>query len=175
VRRIDEQLANQAPAPNTCSIEPVSYPGGMLMKRVLFLCTGNYYRSRYAELLFNHLAPAAGLRWRAESRGLDLRAGAGNVGPLSMFVSERLARRGFVAADPRFPMQAQASDLIEADRIVALKEAEHRAMVLERFPDWAQAVEYWHIHDVDQARPDDALRQVDIHIDGLFATLQRQP
>jgi len=36
---------------------------------VLFLCTGNYYRSRYAEELFNHLARAEGLSWRAISRG----------------------------------------------------------------------------------------------------------
>ena len=39
-------------------------------KRVLFLCTGNYYRSRFAEILFNQLAPTRGLNWRADSRGL---------------------------------------------------------------------------------------------------------
>jgi protein-tyrosine phosphatase len=38
-------------------------------KLVLFLCTGNYYRSRYAEELFNHLARAEGIGWRAFSRG----------------------------------------------------------------------------------------------------------
>ena len=27
------------------------------MKVVLFLCTGNYYRSRYAEEMFNLIAP----------------------------------------------------------------------------------------------------------------------
>jgi protein-tyrosine phosphatase len=30
-------------------------------KIMLFLCTGNYYRSRFAELLFNHLAKQRGL------------------------------------------------------------------------------------------------------------------
>jgi protein-tyrosine-phosphatase len=39
----------------------------MAIQRVLFLCTGNYYRSRYAEELFNHLARAEGLGWRAFS------------------------------------------------------------------------------------------------------------
>ena len=39
----------------------------MPMKRVLFLCTGNYYRSRYAEELFNHLARGENLPWRASS------------------------------------------------------------------------------------------------------------
>ena len=38
--------------------------------RVLFVCTGNYYRSRFAEAVFNHLAAARGLPWRAVSRGL---------------------------------------------------------------------------------------------------------
>jgi hypothetical protein len=39
-------------------------------KIMLFLCTGNYYRSRFAELLFNHLAKQRGLDWQATSRGL---------------------------------------------------------------------------------------------------------
>jgi hypothetical protein len=39
-------------------------------KTVLFLCTGNYYRSRFAEALFNSVAGKMGLPWRASSRGL---------------------------------------------------------------------------------------------------------
>ena len=38
-------------------------------KFVLFLCTGNYYRSRFAESLFNSVAGKMGLPWRASSRG----------------------------------------------------------------------------------------------------------
>ena len=41
-------------------------------KTVLFLCTGNYYRSRFAEVLFNSVAGKMGLPWRASSRGLAL-------------------------------------------------------------------------------------------------------
>jgi protein-tyrosine phosphatase len=41
-------------------------------KTVLFLCTGNYYRSRFAEVLFNSVADRMGLPWRASSRGLAL-------------------------------------------------------------------------------------------------------
>src|SRR5260370_39303693 len=48
-------------------------------KGVLFLCTGNYYRSRFAEVLFNSVAAKMGLPWRASSRGLGLGRG-GNKG-----------------------------------------------------------------------------------------------
>ena len=60
-------------------------PGGVDDGRhiVLFLCTGNYYRSRFAEVLFNHVAGERGLGWRAESRGLDLAGGVNNMGPQS--------------------------------------------------------------------------------------------
>ena len=51
------------------------------MKRILFLCTGNYYRSRFAEIFFNWHAEQRVLAWRAESRGLAL--DASNVGPIS--------------------------------------------------------------------------------------------
>jgi protein-tyrosine phosphatase len=31
-----------------------------------FFCTGNYFRSRFAEILFNHVAHEANLNWQAE-------------------------------------------------------------------------------------------------------------
>jgi hypothetical protein len=36
-------------------------------KNVLFLCTGNYYRSRFAEILFNSVAGRMGLPWSGVS------------------------------------------------------------------------------------------------------------
>jgi protein-tyrosine phosphatase len=144
------------------------------MHRILFLCTGNYYRSRYAELLFNHLAPSAGLRWRADSRGLDVgRASAVNVGPLAAAVVERLTHLGIgMPAGARFPMQVAEADLVGAHRVIALKEAEHHALLLTRFPQWATRVEYWHIHDVDIAPPVEALAQIDANVSRLLAALQ---
>lgn len=62
------------------------------MNTVLFLCTGNYYRSRFAEFYFRHLANQHSLNWRAESRGLQITQG--NVGPLSIFTQQECERRG---------------------------------------------------------------------------------
>src|SRR5229473_3236529 len=53
-------------------------------KTVLFLCTGNYYRSRFAEVLFNSVAGKMGLPWRASSKGLALERGVNNVGPMAV-------------------------------------------------------------------------------------------
>lgn len=143
-----------------------------LVKRLLFLCTGNYYRSRYAEHVFNALAPAAGLTWLADSRGLNLAAGAGNIGPLSPFALQRLQRRGLPPAAPlRFPQQAQAQDFSAADLVIALKRTEHEPMVAERFAAWAPRVEYWQVHDIDVALPDVALAELDAQLDALLRRL----
>src|SRR5579884_2286819 len=58
-------------------------------RTVLFLCTGNYYRSRFAEALFDAVAVGRGLDWRAESRGLAIERGVGNVGPMAAVVVGR--------------------------------------------------------------------------------------
>ena len=55
------------------------------MSTVLFVCTANYYRSRFAEHLFNHLAGPAQSQWTASSRGVATELGAGNVGPISPY------------------------------------------------------------------------------------------
>ena len=68
-----------------------------MSRTVLFLCTGNYYRSRYAEELFNDLARSAGLGWTAASRGLAVEElGRWNVGPVSAHTRHAAGR-----ADPR--------------------------------------------------------------------------
>lgn len=101
------------------------------MKRILFLCTGNYYRSRFCEEYFNHGAGLRGLAWRADSRGLapDVTVFR-NPGPLSPKTLEALRDRG-VALDGnlRYPLAAHSADLAQADRTIALSRREHEPMV----------------------------------------------
>ena len=62
--------------------------------QILFLCTGNYYRSRFAEHVFNHHAPAYQLPWRAFSRGLAIELLEEDAGPISPNTLTALAARG---------------------------------------------------------------------------------
>src|SRR5436305_14643478 len=103
-------------------------------KTILFLCTGNYYRSRFAEVFFNSVAGKMGLPWQASSRGLALERGGGNVGPMAVEAVAALEALGVRAADAvsRLPAPVTADDLEGADRVVALKEAEHLPLLRER-------------------------------------------
>jgi low molecular weight protein-tyrosine phosphatase len=144
-----------------------------LMKMLLFLCTGNYYRSRYAEELFNHRAAGGGLRWTAQSRGLAIERGMDNIGPLSPFVLEALEQRGLRAQGAqRLPRQCAAADFAAAGHIVALDESEHRPLLRERFPAWESRTEYWQVGDVEVVAPKIALRAIDRQIDALLGRLQ---
>jgi protein-tyrosine phosphatase len=127
-------------------------------QRLLFICSGNYYRSRYAEILFNHLAQLHALPWRADSRGFRL--SPGNVGPISQYTAAACQRQGLPLDAARMPQVLTEADLEMADRIIALKEAEHRPMMRERFPQWEDRVEFWAIHDIDCAPPETALLEL---------------
>ncbi len=143
-------------------------------KTVLFLCTGNYYRSRFAEHLFDRLAREEGLPWRAASRGLAAGT-AGNIGPISSFALAELERRGIhLDGQARFPLQVTEADLDAADRIVAMKEIEHRAMLAASYPQWEDRVEYWHIDDLDCAGPEEALAAAATAVRALVRRLAEQ-
>jgi predicted translation initiation factor SUI1 len=121
-------------------------------KTVLFLCTGNYYRSRFAEILFNSVAGKMGLPWQASSRGLALERGVNNVGPMALEAITALEALGVRAdhAVDRLPAQVTTDDLERANRIVALKQAEHLPLLRERFPALIDKVEFWHIDDAPE-------------------------
>lgn len=146
----------------------------MVMKTALFLCTGNYYRSRFAEELFNHYAPARGLRWIAKSRALAIERGENNIGSISPLTLDALAKRGLLArAGKRLPQQCALSDLEATDLTVALMELEHRPLMTERFSDWDDRVEYWNIGDVGVMPPEPALDAIETRIQRLIARLLR--
>lgn len=139
----------------------------------MFLCTGNYYRSRFAEGLFNHLASQLRLDWRADSCGLSLgHAEPANVGPISIYTLDAFKLRSIPIVEPiRQPRTVTLADLTSADLIIALKEAEHRALMRERFPDWEGRITYWHVHDLDQAPPYLALAEIEELVRGLITSL----
>jgi len=100
----------------------------MSTKTVLFLCSDNYYRSRFAEILFNHLTNQSQTPWTAHSRGLRLHSS--NQGAISIYAVEGLCTLGIhVAADIRFPIVAEEADFIAANKIIALKESEHQSNI----------------------------------------------
>ncbi len=143
----------------------------MNVKTVVFICTANYYRSRFSEHLFNALAEAKGLNWRATSRGLRTWMADG-LGPIASFTVERLAARGIpLNGNIRFPISLSEADLENADLVVAVKEGEHRAMMSEQFPAWADRIEYWHVDDIDCATANDALPVCEACVEALVERL----
>jgi low molecular weight protein-tyrosine phosphatase len=149
------------------------------VKVVLFLCTGNYYRSRFAEELFNFLAPAQCPDWVAVSRGLAVHLGSDNIGPIARQTVDGLRRRG-VHFDPetaRAPIQVETGDLVAADHVVALKYVEHYPLLRNGFfsslsTNDISRIEYWDVHDLDFMAPDKALPLIERRLDDLMVRLR---
>lgn len=143
-------------------------------KTVLFLCTGNYYRSRFAEEFFNHRAQDFGLIWTANSRGLAIERLGKKAGVISQVALKRLRDRKCVIRGNRPPQQCTVVDLTSADHIIALDRLEHRSLMRELFPAWAERVEYWDVGDIGVATPEVALTTIEQQIEALVLRLPRR-
>jgi predicted translation initiation factor SUI1 len=137
-------------------------------KTILFLCSGNYYRSRFAEVLFVSVVKKMGLPWDVSSRALALERGVNNVGPMATAAIKALEALGVRDAERcgRSPCQVTMEELAGADVIIALKHAEHLPLLQERFPAFAEKVEFWHVDDAP-----DALPIIESEINDLLARL----
>lgn len=144
------------------------------IRHVLFLCTGNVYRSRFAETLFRHLSWHRRLGWAALSRGLstDFRILRPD-GPMSPHAIEGLRRRGIDVPEPlRPPRRAHRHDLLTAHHVVAVCEREHRPLIEAAFPHFARRVEFWDVPDLDVAPPEEALARLADNVRELVERLE---
>lgn len=140
---------------------------------ILFLCSGNFYRSRFAELLFNHLAAESGLALHADSAGLWPNCWIHNTGPISAHSVAALQRLGVVLPGVhRPPRDVLDAEIRPAWLTIAMKEAEHRPIVAARFPSLLDRVEYWHVHDLEDAPPDEALPLIEANVRELVTRLE---
>ena len=143
------------------------------MNHLLFLCTGNYYRSRFAEILFNSMAAGDGLDWQADSRGLASNVSGLNVGPMANSARELLTAKGITSASmQRFPLPASEADFAAAGLVIALDEDEHRPMMRTRFPAWEKKIIYWLVHDLDQWDSETALAAIETQVNRLVKGLR---
>lgn len=140
-------------------------------REVLFICTGNFYRSRHAEAFLNWEAARMGLRLRAFSRGLLTSMVAEEPTRLAPGTAARLAELGIPAdlTAPR-PVQLTDRDLERAHLTVALRRAEHRPLIASGHPGWEDRVEYWDVRDIDELGPDDALPAIERQVELLIRT-----
>jgi protein-tyrosine phosphatase len=110
--------------------------------------------------------------WKAVSRGLrvDL-AGPGAISPYTL---ARVAALGIDCGEAQPPAPCAVWDLTDADLVIALKEDEHRPMLAERFAGWEDRVNYWHVHDIDQVKPEDALDEIEQLVRDLVRELKEK-
>jgi protein-tyrosine phosphatase len=140
-------------------------------KRLLFICTGNFYRSRFAEAVFNFNAEKRKMDWRAVSRGLAIHWAEGVLSPYvgAALMVKKIPLR-YTGTDRS---QLTRADLEKADRCIALDRSEHFPMLGEQFPEWQNKVEYWEISDLPLTQPDIALPAIEAKVLNLLTQLAK--
>ncbi len=129
------------------------------MNRILFLCSGNYYRSRFAEEVFNCKVRAALYDWRADSRGLRLNPN--NIGPIADVVLRRLARLEVKPING-----GRAPEAVR--EAIAMSRLDHYPLMREMFPTYADQITYWDVEDTGRMQPDVAFRRMELLMDQLI-------
>ncbi len=152
------------PALDLCTKARNGY--AMNTNKVLFICTGNFYRSRFAEAIFNYHQPEG---WRAFSRGLAIHLAEGDLSP---FTKEGLTERNipFEMTGPTRVTLTEA-DLHAADLRIALDKEEHLEMIREQFPAWESKIEFWDVPDTHLRHPPTAMANIEAKVKELLVRL----
>jgi len=136
-------------------------------KHVLFVCTGNFYRSRFAEALFTKKSQDAHLDWRAISRGLKLVSSQHGISPIAK--SELLKRGVPQQLCQGNPTPLTREDLDKSEYVVVMDETEERPLLEKLFPTCDnRKIHYWHIGDTGKMEASTACEAMTHQIEELI-------
>jgi len=121
------------------------------LHRVVFVCTGNFYRSRLAEEIFRFYAKSSQGDPVAFSRGLMVN---GDLKGMHSGALSYLTAMGIDPAPVRDPMPLMVDELISANHLVLLNKSEHEPLMEREFKAVYRkfvsrnAVTCWNVFDV---------------------------
>jgi protein-tyrosine phosphatase len=123
------------------------------MKNYLFICTGNFYRSRFAESYFNFLCIKYNLSYRAKSAGLKPYLAdekAAEEGEISILAKNKLDALG-ISKDYYDKNREELTEemLQNSDIIIAMDEDEHFSMIKNSFPNYLKKVIFYGAKDIE--------------------------
>lgn len=140
------------------------------IQNILFLCSDNYFLSRFAENYFNSLALEQGLDCWAESRGFQIRPN--NVQAISQHAVRELERRGISIAEPfRYATVVQDADFEFFDSIIVINEEQSWPPMLANFTGCPGHIETWTIAGSNSADPSESLSVLECKVRTLVERL----
>ena len=121
----------------------------IIMKKILFVCTANIFRSRFAEEVFNSLATDSSSSLIAFSAGMKV--GEFTTRKIYYPALEQLKRYNIKPIrENELSTHIDDLNLDEYDRIICMDEPEHKPMVEENTNLKGRDVEYWNIVDIPE-------------------------
>jgi protein-tyrosine phosphatase len=142
------------------------------MKQVLFVCTGNFYRSRFAESLFNYLSKRNNLDWKAKSAGLKIHLAdekAAIEGEISSIAKNKLLSKGI--SEDYFDKRRESLTekmLENADLVILMDKNEHFSMMNDLFPKYVKNAFFYDAKDIEYCDPEIALKIIEKEIMALI-------
>lgn len=140
---------------------------------VLFVCTRNVFRSRFAEALFNWTASKTNLSVRAISRGLAPQLALEDS--LSPYVEGALRSNG-ISLSHTSPTKShlRENDLRQSLRVIVLNDREHRAPLSEQYPDLVASFEFWNVEELSRWEPERMIGHIEEEVRALVMGLREQ-
>lgn len=147
------------------------------MKKLLFVCSGNYYRSRFAEAYLNYLSDLFSLDIKAESRGLAIHFAdelAEEFGEISKDTKERCNSLGIPKKYwDKNRESIRREDFENFDQIICLDLEEHAPMIKEQFPDQIYSVCYLKVKDIFDWEPKQTLDSISETIQEMVSNFRK--
>ena len=141
------------------------------MNNILFVCTGNIFRSRFAEEVFNHLCKINGVDATAFSAGLQVgRYKQRKICRPAMNELERLKIEPLRSNEDS--VHINDIDVSIYDQIICMDEEEHKPMVRSNEHLSGFTFQYWNIVDMPKVSSDISLPKCYKKVESLIDQLK---